>query len=156
MIVKWYFIQTDVLNIQTGGINLTKEELKQYRSIVAELNEVNDRINSSTVHGTVTGSDSEFPYVKHCISVSGVEPTQKNENDIILRQRLEWQKNKIKSFVDSILDSETRRIFRYRYIDGTVMPSWQWIAFKIGHYDESYPRRKHNKFLKMPNLPKKV
>ena len=156
MIVKWYFIQTDVLNIQTGGINLTKEELKQYRSIVAELNEVNDRINSNTVYGTVTGSDSEFPYVKHCISISGVEPTQKNENDIVLRQRLEWQKNKIKSFVDSILDSETRRIFRYRYIDGTVMPSWQWIAFKIGHYDESYPRRKHNKFLKMPNLPKKV
>ena len=125
---------------------MTKEELKQYRSIVAELNEVNDRINSNTVHGTVTGSDAEFPYVKHCISVSGVE----------LRQRLERQKNKIELFVAGILDSETRRIFRYRYIDGTVMPSWQWIAFKIGHYDESYPRRKHNKFLKMPNLPKKV
>lgn len=44
---------------------MTKEDLKQYRSIVAELNEVNDRINSNTVHGTVTGSDSEFPYVKH-------------------------------------------------------------------------------------------
>lgn len=40
---------------------MTKEDLKQYRSIVAELNEVNDRINSNTVHGTVTGSDSEFP-----------------------------------------------------------------------------------------------
>ena len=40
---------------------MTKEELKQYRSIVAELNEVNDRINSNTVYGTVTGSDSEFP-----------------------------------------------------------------------------------------------
>ena len=136
---------------------MTKEELKQYRSIVAELNEVNDRINSSTVHGTVTGSDSEFPYVKHCISVSGVEPTRKNENDIILRQRLEWQKNKIKSFVDSILDSETRRIFRYRYIDGTVMPSWQWIAFKMGGGNTADGvRMKHKRFLKMPNLPKKV
>lgn len=133
---------------------MTKEELKQYRSIVAELNEVNDRINSNTVHGTVTGSDSEFPYVKHCISVLGVEPT--HISDIVLRQRLERQKNKIELFVAGILDSETRRIFRYRYIDGTVMPTWQWIAFKIGHYDESYPRRKHNKFLKMPNLPKKV
>ena len=128
---------------------MTKEELKQYRSIVAELNEVNDRINSSTVHGTVTGSDSEFPYVKHCISVSGVEPTRKNENDIILRQRLEWQKNKIKSFVDSILDSETRRIFRYRYIDGTVMPSWQWIAFQIGGGNSADAVRKRvNRFLK--------
>ena len=35
---------------------MTKEVLKQYRSIVAELNEVNDRINSNTVHGTVTAS----------------------------------------------------------------------------------------------------
>ena len=137
---------------------MTKEELRQYRSIVAELNEVNDRINSNTVHGTVTGSDSEFPYVKHCMSVSGV--TSEHSDDIILRQRLEQQKQKIELaralFSDKISDSETRRIFRYRYIDGTVMPSWQWIAFKIGHYDESYPRRKHNKFLKMPNLPKKV
>ena len=40
---------------------MTKEELKQYRSIVAELNEVNDRINSNTVYGTVTGYDAEFP-----------------------------------------------------------------------------------------------
>ena len=73
------------------GINLTKgRSKKQYRSIVAELNEVNDRINSNTVHGTVTGSDSEFPYVKHCISVSGVEPT--HISDIVLRQRLERQK----------------------------------------------------------------
>ena len=129
---------------------MTKEELRQYRSIVAELNEVNDRINSNTVHGTVTGSDSEFPYVKHCISVSGVEPTYKNENDIILRQRLEWQKNKIESFVADISDSETRRIFRYRYIDGTVMPSWQWIAFKIGvSGDGSTERKKHDRYLKV-------
>lgn len=32
---------------------MTKEELKQYRSIVAELNEVNDRINSNTVYGVL-------------------------------------------------------------------------------------------------------
>ena len=127
---------------------MTKEELKQYRSIVAELNEVNDRINSNTVHGTVTGSDAEFPYVKHCISVSGVEPT--HISDIVLRQRLERQKNKIELFVAGILDSETRRIFRYRYIDGNVMPSWQWIAFKIGvSGDGSTERKKHDRYLKV-------
>ena len=72
---------------------MTKEELRQYRSIVAELNEVNDRINSNTVHGTVTGSDSEFPYVKHCMSVSGV--TSEHSDDIILRQRLEQQNKRL-------------------------------------------------------------
>lgn len=74
--------------------------------MLAELNEVNDRINSNTVYGTVTGSDAEFPYVKHCISVSGVEPT--HISDVVLRQRLERQKNKIELFVAGILDSETR------------------------------------------------
>ena len=114
---------------------MTKEELKQYRSIVAELNEVNDRINSNTVHGTVTGS------------VSGVEPT--HISDIVLRQRLERQKNKIELFVAGILDSETRRIFRYRYIDGTVMPTWQWIAFQIGGGNTADGVRKRvNRFLK--------
>ena len=127
---------------------MTKEELRQYRSIVAELNEVNDRINSNTVHGTVTGSDSEFPYVKHCMSVSGV--TSEHSDDIILRQRLEQQKQKIELFVATISDSETRRIFRYRYIDGTVMPSWQWIAFKIGvSGDGSTERKKHDRYLKV-------
>ena len=130
---------------------MTKEDLKQYRSIVAELNEVNDRINSNTVHGTVTGSDSEFPYVKHCISVSGVEPT--HISDIVLRQRLERQKNKIELFVAGILDSETRRIFRYRYIDGTrnAVVAVDCVQDRAVSGDVA-ERRKHDKFLKVSRI----
>ncbi|NDO19946.1 hypothetical protein FMM68_09790 [Lachnospiraceae bacterium MD329] len=127
---------------------MTKAELEQYRSIAAEIDEIRDRLNKNTVHGTVTGSDSEFPYVKHCISVGGVEETERSKRDMLLIQRLERQKREIECFVHNIPDSITRRIFTYRYIDGRVKPSWQWIAFKIRHYDESYPRRKHNKYLK--------
>lgn len=127
---------------------MTKAELEQYRSIVAEIDEIRDRLNKHTVHGTVTGSDSEFPYVKHSISVGGVAETESNQRDMVLIQRLEKQKREIEDFVHSIPDSITRRIFTYRYLDGRVKPSWQWIAFKIKHYDESYPRRKHNKYLK--------
>ena len=38
-----------------------------------------------------------------------------------------------------------RLILSLRYINGL---SWQQVAFSIGEYDESYPRKKHNKFLK--------
>lgn len=130
---------------------MTKAELEQYRSIVAEIDEIRDRLNKNTVHGTVTGSDSEFPYVKHSISVGGVMETETNQKDMLLIQRLERQKQEIEAFVHNIPDSITRRIFTYRYIDGKVKPSWQWIAFKIGHHDEQYARKKHNKYLKSFN-----
>lgn len=127
---------------------MTVKELEQYRSIVAEIGEIRDRLNMHMVHDTVTGSDSEYPYVQHTISVGGVEETNRNEQDMCLLRRLEAKRQEIEEFVRSVPDSLTRRIFTYRYVDGSVKPSWQWIAFKIGHYDESYPRKKHNKFLK--------
>lgn len=127
---------------------MTVKDLEQYRSIAAEIDEIREKLNKNTVHGTVTGSDDEFPYVKRSFAVGGILETRRNKRDMILIRRLEKQKQNIEKFIDSIPDSITRRIFLYRYIEGTVKPSWQWIAFKIGHHDEQYPRRKHNNFLK--------
>ena len=127
---------------------MTKEKLEQYRSIVNEMDEVRDRLNNNTVSDTVTGSDTQFPYIKHTISISGVAENEKNNADMRLYNALQKRKLVIDNFICNIEDSETRRIFRYRYIEGNSKPSWQWIAFKIGHHDEQYPRRKHNRFLK--------
>ncbi len=129
---------------------MTKEELEQYRSIVAEIDEIRDRLNSHTVHGTVTGSDSEFPYVQHVMPVGGVTETEDNQRDMLLIRRLERQKKDIERFIQSIPDSVTRRIFTYRYMDGTVRPSWQWIAFKMGvSGDGSTERKKVDRYLKV-------
>jgi hypothetical protein len=46
-------------------------------------------------------------------------------------------------------DSEIRMILTLRY---TQNLSWQKVAFAIGEYDEQYPRRKHNTFLKRYKL----
>lgn len=128
---------------------MTKAELEQYRSLVAEIDEIRDRLNKNTVHGTVTGSDSEFPYVQHSISVGGVTETESNRRDMILIRRLERQKQEIEAFVHSIPDSITRRIFTYRYLDGKVKPSWQWIAFKIGGGNSADSvRMAHSRYLK--------
>lgn len=128
---------------------MTKEELEQYRSIVAEIDEIRDRLNNNTVHGTVTGSDSEFPYVKHSFSVGGVVETEQNKRDMILLRKLEVQKQTIDEFIANIPDSVTRRIFRYRYIEGKVRPSWQWIAFRIGGGNTADSvRMTHSRYLK--------
>ncbi len=111
---------------------MTKKELSEYRSILAELDEIQGRLNSNTVHGVVTGSDHEFPYVQHSFSVNGVTESEQNCRDMFLRRKLEKQKQDIEDFVDNIPDSVTRRIFRYRYIYGKIRPSWQWIAVRIG------------------------
>ena len=126
---------------------MTKKDLSQYRSIVAELEEVNAAIKAAKIHETVRGSDTEFPYVKHTVSVSGAEDSDENVKLLIYRAQLEREKRRIEEFVNGIEDIELRRIFHYRYIGGREKMSWQRIAFKIGASDESTPRKKHNIFL---------
>ncbi|MFV0517812.1 MAG: DUF1492 domain-containing protein [Aminipila sp.] len=71
-----------------------------------------------------------------------------------------WQEIKrLNEYINSIQDSTLRQIFTLRYINAFT---WQQIAFAIGESDESYPRRKHNAFLKaekktknsLPKMPK--
>ena len=48
------------------------------------------------------------------------------------------------AFIDDLPDSRLRRIFSFRYIDGLT---WQQVAFRIGEFDEQYPRKIHNRYL---------
>ena len=54
--------------------------------------------------------------------------------------------NSLKRFISEVEESQMRQIFTLRYVNGMT---WQRIAMEIGETDESYPRRKHNKFLKL-------
>ena len=54
--------------------------------------------------------------------------------------------NRLIRFISSVEDSQMRQILTLRYVNGMT---WQRIATEIGETDESYPRRKHNKFLKL-------
>jgi len=56
-----------------------------------------------------------------------------------------YELNRLNRYIQSVNDSQMRLILSLRYINGL---SWQQIAFSIGETDESYPRRKQNKFLK--------
>ena len=126
---------------------MTKAELSQYRSIAAEIVENEERIRESTLRDSVRGSSSEFPYTSHTVSIEGLDDSGDNSRLLKRQNELKRRKRRIEDFIDNIPDSETRRIFRYRYIVGKRRQSWQRIAVKIGHYDESYPRRIHNRYL---------
>ena len=124
---------------------MTPERLKQYRSLKAEIEELAEQIQMLESSDIVQGSDKEFPYIKHNFKVETAECDRTRE---LLRKELQLLKTeyrKLNEFINNIADSEIRRIFRYRYIEGWT---FQKIAFRMNETDESYPRRKHNKYLK--------
>lgn len=122
---------------------MTKKELEQYRSVVAEIRETEERIKENTVTDTVSGSDAEFPYTKHSMSVAGLEKNEYNNILLARRNKLQRQRQKVERYVDGIEDSLTRRIFRMRYIEGEVRPTWAQITRKI------YPKLTIDKFERM-------
>lgn len=57
-----------------------------------------------------------------------------------------WEERKrLEQYIQTIPDSEMRLIIRLRCVE---CKTWPQVAFGIGHYDEQYPRKKFNKFLK--------
>lgn len=124
---------------------MTAERLKQYKSLKAEIEELAEQIHRLESSDIVQGSDKEFPYIKHNFKVETAECDRTRE---LLRKELGLLKaeyHALNEFINNIADSEIRRIFRYRYIEGWT---FQKIAFRMNETDESYPRRKHNKYLK--------
>lgn len=124
---------------------MTAERLRQYKSIKAEIEELAEQIQMLESSDIVQGSDREFPYIKHNMKVETAECDRTRE---LLRKELQLLKTeyrKLNEFINNIAGSEIRRIFRYRYIEGWT---FQKIAFRMNETDESYPRRKHNKYLK--------
>lgn len=127
---------------------MTKAELSQYRSISAEIWENEERIRESTLRDSVRGSCSEFPYNLHTVSIEGLDCSGDNTRLLKRQEKLKRQKRRIEDFIDDIPDSETRRIFRYRYISGKRRWSWQRIAVKIGGGNTADGVRMiHNRYL---------
>lgn len=132
-----------------------KELLKQYNDLQEEIKDLKKRIDKLSdfkiERDKVTGSDSEFPYIKRSFTIEGYNIQnidRLNELKKLLidrKSKCEDMKLEIEKFISSIPDSKTRRVFQYRYIDGL---SWQAIAYRIGKHDESYPRKMiHDKYL---------
>lgn len=117
------------------------ERLKNYRSLCNEIMDKKDRLKNKTAGIVVSGSSPEFPYTKRSFAIEGVTNSEENAKLLQKIKTLEQEKEEIEDFVYSIEDSQTRRIFEYRYLLGAHKYTWQRIATIIGENDESYPRR---------------
>lgn len=131
---------------------MTIRELRQYRSIRIELERLEREKKSRELSDTVIGSDKEFPYTQHKMSVSGLDSDGDNMRLLERIRNLRQQKKEIEDFIFGIEDSLMRQILEWRHIKGNDEPSWQFIAFQIKKHDESYPRRKYKDFIKKLEL----
>jgi len=123
--------------------------LKQYKDLCREINELENnyikKLENRNVSDIVTGSNNEFPYQIMSFKVEGLAHTDKLREVLVERKvKCEQLKIKIEEFISNIPDSRTRRIFQYRYIDGLT---WQQVSRRIGGYEESYPRKIHDRYL---------
>lgn len=128
---------------------MTVKELKQYRSLKSEIKEIEDKIEGGKMHDVVKASDKEFPYVSHSVKVEGINYEDETVKIYVAeRDRLCAQLIHIESWVNNIPDSELRRIFRCRYIDGRYPCSWKGVAYRLGAAgDGSTERKKHDRYL---------
>ncbi len=113
---------------------LTKEALEEYLDIQAEIEDLEHRIKQrkkELVTDTVMGSDPDYPYLKHPVSIYGVQM----DDELQARRRklvakLKEQESSVEEFIESLPRSRERRIMRHHVIDGM---DWNEISAHMGH-----------------------
>lgn len=110
---------------------MTIKTLRQYRSIRIELERLEREQKSRELSDAVVGSDREFPYTQHKMSVSGLESDGDNMRLLERIAGLRQQKKEIEDFIYGIEDSLTRQIFELMYINGRYKRDWKDVAAEL-------------------------
>lgn len=128
---------------------MDKKELKQYRSLVSEIKELEEQLESSKkiTKDRVKGSSPDFPYIYQYIKIEGINSSKYFELEKLLKNKLNeliTKRLEIEKFILDIDDSIVRRIFYMRYIKGYT---WLKISMQLGSCDESYSRKLHDRYI---------
>lgn len=143
---------------------MDKTALEQYISIKEEIADLerrifNDRkeikkLEKQIVSDTVTGSREDLtigPITVNGIAERLIEKKRERISARLIKQhqfkeKLEETRVEIEDYIQTIENSEIRRIARYRYIDDL---EWQQVAVRMGKgYSEGACRKKIERFLK--------
>lgn len=139
---------------------MKKEELSQLASLRREIRELDEKIaainarKGMVVTDKVQASAKEFPYQETHVTIHGysyeLDPKskrQKKEKERLLRIRRQQASElelKITEYINTITDSEIRRMMEYRYIENYT---WEEIG-RIFHCDRTTAEKKVSNYLK--------
>ncbi len=127
---------------------MTKEQLKNYRVLQKEIQDIESEIKESALQDTVKGSECRFPYIQHAINICGSSDSDIGRKKALLCE-YKKQSAEIEDFINNIGDMVTRRIFKLMYIKGDRRPSWSRVAYLVGGGNTPDSVRKiHSRFLK--------
>ena len=119
-----------------------KRRLSQYRDLLREIER--DRLRLAQLAGRLSGiNPAGLPQGARLPMEALADYRDRIEENLVRCVELSRD---IQDFINSIEESELRRLFTLRYINGY---SWQRIAFSVGSYDESVPRKKHDRYLRL-------
>lgn len=129
---------------------MTKKELLQYRYLLIEIKELENKIKNyegKIVTDKVQSSQREFPYTQYELKIQGVEDSlyiKKLREKLFYRiEKCKKLKVDIENFINNIEDSRTRLVFQLRYVEGR---RWVYISRQLGSSNESYARMIHNRY----------
>lgn len=117
---------------------MTKEELSQLKTLRQELSYCKSRLRR--VEKEIDNADAKQ-------TKKSLLCEFKRESEIINERILmcKREENKLLEYINTISEADIRMLFTLRYVDG--IRSWQKIAFMVGEHDESYVRRKHDRYI---------
>ena len=116
------------------------KEIKQYKKRLTELETIVSKITAGELSDMPKGTTEKDKISKYVAEIADIKKLME-----LNMEKCIYEANRLNRFISSLPDSEIRQILTLRYIK---CMTWQRIAFEIGGYDESYPRIKHNRFLR--------
>jgi len=122
---------------------MDKRELSQLKHLIKEieylkkqLDAAEYQVETSMASDVVSGSSSDWPYIKHTIKISGVDIKDYEQKVKRLRNQLKRRIDELmdkaaemQEYIASIEDSETRLILQCRFINGLT---WEQIEAETG------------------------
>ena len=121
---------------------MTIDELKNYRSICAEIADIKKELAGHYAGDTVQ-SGSKHPYSVHNVRIEGYKSDAETIKKLTRLSELNTQKDKITKFIFECPDNQMRYILHTKFIKGE---SNLYIAMKLGYRDETIIRRKIKKY----------
>lgn len=141
-------------------MKMTKDKLEQFTNLKREIDYINKKISVleskdiPEARDVVKASGRDWPYIEGRVSVEGYDESANIKRNrsverlrVVLKNRLNSARQteaEIEEFIADIMDSRTRMMFQYRYIDGLTYE-------KIGdmmHCDRTTVERTIDRYLK--------
>lgn len=131
-------------------------DLNELLHIKNEIKQLENRIEKIRNQSEQVGAVVQNGYKKHAV-IHGIDITRTYKLNNLYRKYKEFnsllieKQNEAEKYIETIPNSETRQIFRLRYIDGF---NWIKVAHEMNRvytrkvYNEDSVRKKHDRFLK--------